>query len=1096
MIWEVLLGAALEAGLGLIATVGFEEEVRDSKERFLKTTEKARRKALEKALDRATRAAGYSAISPLLHEPCFQEEVIGALLDPITGFDVAAISAEWQDKLPTHALAFRRFFTSLEQGLMHDETWGPIVQRYQDLRYRQAVLQALAQKHLDLPPQQLVHQINAHLTASGAIAQEGSVAAGAGGMAIKGDVGQIIQIGQIIVQEIVAQGEGGVAYNGSLGDEYLRELASDANLLPWSRIFEDYADPNKKVTFDLEDVYTALDTTEMEEIQEEEAYRRLLVELRMARRERVSAQEMLNRCDQLLLMGDPGSGKSTFSKYVAYVLAKANLAEEPSPWLEQLSGWEQGALFPLRLELRDLAAFAATKGCRRGDRNLFRQYLTAMLAEWGVAGFETELFKQMRNEGDPMLFLLDGLDEVPTKQRQLVVDVVNDLCRHYKGHHYLVTCRPYAYIGQPWRLVGFKEATLAPFDAAQIEQFTGNWYGQLVKLERLKPQEAQEGVARFQQEIKHLHLEHLAQNPLLLTAMTHLHVFKHKLPDDRVALYDDIVKLLFERWEKHLGKDEGIIAALDIPGLKQENLMKALSRVAYRAHARQQLGENEEAVTADIDETELCKWLRPDLGGSLDKAEQFMQYIRERAGLLIRHKTESYTFPHRTFQEFLAARYLATQSDKDLAQEVNRLAQEDLTRWREVLVLAAGYVAKQERTTQAIAVANELCPFSVAECPAQDDPVCWQRALLAAEALLEIGLPGVRSEDSGMAVLMRVLGWLTQALRVDSATLAASERAAAGRFLAKLGDSRPKVLDPLQIEWIDISAGPFEMGTMAEDLPPTDNEDVRRWLEAETPRHTFEIAQPYRLGRYPITVAQYRLFIEEEGYKKADYWREAAAAGLWREGKLQAYTWDIDLKHYEQGWVTGPADYGEPFTLANHPQVGVSWYEALAFSRWLTGHFRGAGLMPDGWRITLPSEAQWEKASRSGDGRTYPWGEEVDPNKANYHDSGIGTTSAVGCFPAGESPYGVEEMSGSVFEWTRSLWGKEWPESEFKYPYNPDDGRENLKASADYGRVLRGGSFGLNVRYVRCAYRNLRHPHGRYFDVGFRVVFSPSTTEH
>ena len=92
-------------------------------------------------------------------------------------------------------------------------------------------------------------------------------------------------------------------------------------------------------------------------------------------------------------------------------------------------------------------------------------------------------------------------------------------------------------------------------------------------------------------------------------------------------------------------------------------------------------------------------------------------------------------------------------------------------------------------------------------------------------------------------------------------------------------------------------------------------------------------------------------------------------------------------------------------------------------------------------------------------------------------------TSAVGCFPGGASPYGVEDMSGNVLEWTRSLWG-----DNFIYPYDPHDGRENLDASDNVPRVLRGGAFINDHQNVRCAYR---YPYGaRLFldPIGFRVV--------
>ncbi len=111
----------------------------------------------------------------------------------------------------------------------------------------------------------------------------------------------------------------------------------------------------------------------------------------------------------------------------------------------------------------------------------------------------------------------------------------------------------------------------------------------------------------------------------------------------------------------------------------------------------------------------------------------------------------------------------------------------------------------------------------------------------------------------------------------------------------------------------------------------------------------------------------------------------------------------------------------------------------------------------------------------------YPWGNESDPNRANYDDTGIGLTSAVGCFPGGASPYGVEDLSGNVWEWTRSLYEN--------YPYDPGDGRENLEEEGS--RVLRGGAFGFAADYVRCASRVTWGPGYRVLNRGFRVVVSP-----
>jgi formylglycine-generating enzyme required for sulfatase activity len=488
----------------------------------------------------------------------------------------------------------------------------------------------------------------------------------------------------------------------------------------------------------------------------------------------------------------------------------------------------------------------------------------------------------------------------------------------------------------------------------------------------------------------------------------------------------------------------------------RDKVRDLLNELAYEAHA----GQADLVGTADVPEKELvCELMtlsrNPDV-----KPKRLIEYLSRRAGLLVPRGVGVYTFPHRTFQEYLAACHL---TDDEYPERVAELARRDPDRWREVALLAG---AKSARGSDFAlwALVDALCYRGLSEDQPQSEADAWG-ALLAGQALVESADLDKVSERNRVR-LEKVRAHLVRVMKAGE--LPAVERAAAGRALAKLGDPRPGVRlrdDGLpDIVWCEVPAGPFLMGSTDEDKMAWDD---------EKPQHTCDIEQPYAISRYLVTNAQYVAFVQAGGYGEPRYWTEAGWA--WRE----------------KNSVTGPEEYGTPYNLPNHPMVGVSWYEAIAFCRWLTEELRREEGLTEFQEITLPTEPQWEKAARSDDGRIYPWGAKPDPERANYDDTGIGSTSAVGCFPGGASPYGVEDLSGNVWEWTRSLWGTGSSELSFGYPYDFEDGREDLDAGDDVHRVLRGGVFGGTEGRVRCAFCVGDLPFNRILNLGFRVVVSP-----
>lgn len=238
-------------------------------------------------------------------------------------------------------------------------------------------------------------------------------------------------------------------------------------------------------------------------------------------------------------------------------------------------------------------------------------------------------------------------------------------------------------------------------------------------------------------------------------------------------------------------------------------------------------------------------------------------------------------------------------------------------------------------------------------------------------------------------------------------------------------------------------------------------------LERELPQHKLWL-RGYFIGRYPVTVNEFSEFIKETGYRTT---AEKSGSGFVFTPGFQEVK-DADWKH-----PFGPGTNIK--RKKDHPVTQVSWYDALKYCEWLSERTAN--------KYRLPTEAEWEKAARGMDGRIFPWGDKWNSKICNA-EYRIKDTTPVGKFsPDSDSPFGCCDMSGNVFEWTSTTIGntEPWP-SKYKYPYNPDDGRENLRLKTR--RVGRGGSYSRGEVFCRCAFRFADLPEDRYSAQGFRIV--------
>jgi formylglycine-generating enzyme required for sulfatase activity len=869
--------------------------------------------------------------------------------------------------------------------------------------------------------------------------------------------------------------------------EYLDRTSRDIRL---SGIDQHAGDPSQARRLQLSEVYVNLETGLMREMTKAEraaakragvlSSRRPALPDDPAAQVAVSALEAAAQRSRLVLTGQPGSGKTTFIRYLCLCLARHGLSREGN-WLERLTGagWPTKATIPVVIELRYFARslpvpLPRTQTERQQSpqaRDLWDFFVQHGLRPEKLEAVAPELERALQD--GRALVIFEGLDEVPSgEQRRHVQCAIQRfaVAPAFSASRMLVTCRTRAYAETAIQLTDFPTAPLKDFDEERIRRFCQAWYAELARLEGKAPTEFSPRAQRLFQAIQAPSLRPHAGRPMLLTVMANLHAKSDRLPQDRAQVYAEMVELLVERWDNvQLAEGAPLRRLLEAARKNQQDLIRFLGDLAYAAHGRVQgQGQSVEAL-ADLPKHGVGGLLE-QLGlfcGSYDRANELIDAIDHRSGLLVSPDPGSgvYTFPHRSFQEYLAGMKLANE-DEFVEQAVNLVSASDRKAasagyWDEVIRWAAGWIAHVNPSPRlwpdVPSLANQLC-----ERFEREPKERLGLLILAAEVLLEMGLDKVgRARDGGRAAFRVVEQLLIQSM---AEAVPVSLRARCGSLVGRLGDPRKGVGlagDGLpDLDWLEIPPGPFWMGSKAGTTP----------YDHETPGFKCGLIQEaYRVARFPVTVRQYQAFVRAGGYQERQWWTEAGWE--WVTG----------------GKVSGPEPSSLVFDTPNHPQVEVSWFEAKAFCAWLTERLQAGGQMPPHERIDLPSEAQWERAARGTDGREYPWGGRPgDPEppdlavRCNYNGSQLGSTSAVGIFPRGLAACEAADLAGNAWEWCRT----QWLDSYQNYETLVDD-----SDSGDGRRVLRGGSWIVGSSGVRCAYRSHYTPDDRYDGFGFRCVW-------
>ncbi len=691
-------------------------------------------------------------------------------------------------------------------------------------------------------------------------------------------------------------------------------------------------------------------------------------ELQEEKQKPVDIESLIVENDYLLIEGQAGSGKTTLQKHVAFTIIN-------SEFDESLHGY-----LPVMIFLKEIQGSLENRGDKETNAIAAEDILKDYFEPNGLT---LDTIKAYCKTGKA-IFLIDGLDEMDSGNRERVVNALAQFRNSYDNCKMILSGRPHGIDNGVTNLFGDKSVKIHPLIKEQVDQFIKRWFNFVYsKGDEVGKKTAEEMIGEI---VAHSGISQLTETPLMLTAICILYYDGRRLPDQRAELYNKFVdNLIYRRYpdpEKVSNFLNELAFEVHVTGKRGFDSDEAL-KVLGRHYTKREKDEKDEEYQRRLEDNKL-------------KLNKQFEDIEQNCGLL-RLENGKYDFWHLTIQEFLAARYIATTKFK-YGDEIKDYWDNDW--YKEVIRLLIGFLSLNSQ-----GVANNIVDGQLQ----YEDSVSFKRWRLASSSLSDIHEDN-RNED----VVSKACGRLLSIFDSDAAP---GIKADAGENLGWLGDPRDLK------EFILIEGGNFNLRS------------VKKEVNIES----------FKICKYPVTNIWYDEFIKASGYETDVYWSKEGLKWLAGKKVKEPMYWN------DRKW-----------NCPNSPVVGVSWYEAEAFTKWLTAK------RDDGNTYRLPKENEWEAAAGGREGRIYSWGDVWDKNKCNNREIDIMKTSPVGIFESGNTPEGISDLSGNVWEWCM-----DWHDKEGS------------------NRVLRGGSWISIELNCRSAFRFSDMPGDRGNSIGFRLVFVP-----
>lgn len=757
-----------------------------------------------------------------------------------------------------------------------------------------------------------------------------------------------------------------------------------------------------------------------------------------------------NLFQYVVILGAPGSGKTTTAKAIATAHYCDFVNNPQMNNISDLGLWGDSDNLPIYIELKSMVSDNEFPDIDNKNVNpnaeFFKNYIKRCLFnnEETVMEYVTE-----RLQSGEVVLILDGLDEVPipsTKEDAIEVrhnqlqSLIRSIKTVFPKIKIIVTSRPAGYSG--WTLNGFEILHIRPLSSEEASQLAHSYYIAAGE----EKEESQRLTDNLAVEIERLPAK-IREYPLFVCLLASIYRDKKDdFPAKRGGLLQVSLDTLLGSWTLKRHHEKNI---QDILNCTPDQLVNCLAKISFRALS--EIGIPGNTDTPDVPIAMALEEFY--LLGDHINPTQVLNYIMNQAGIWTSPANRKLRFVHRLFQEYLAA--LAITQKDDSIGVMTELVIGNPILWTEVALLFADILSNKKQNGELFLFIEQLLnKFSECSNPAAI-------IALVASVIIDEDFHSLNKSIKSSASIGVCRDKLMECLLQYNIELSGKQRNLIGLALNELNDLRTGIsVDRNGIpcfEWVHVSEGEFLMGTGDEET--TLIEEIcgsGTWnLSREFPQHRVKIGK-FEISKYPVTSIQFKSFVmAEDGYANDEWWTET---GLdWRD-------------------QNGPPAGSLP---DNCPQNCVTWYEAVAFCKWYS--------FKSGMNVRLATEAEWEYAARGNRYTQFVWGNECKSIYANVNETGIGTVSPVGCFPASIENGEIYDMNGNLWEWCSSIVEMNNGD-KYEYPYIFDDGRENLEGGEDCFRATRGGYYDGEWMYSRSCYRGRDIPSLRAERQGFRVV--------